>query len=72
MSVVQKIKQRVSLHDVATMLNIDLPNRAGVKFRSPFRPDKNPSEVLPFGRRWYGGPDAIRSATDPRSRCGYF
>lgn len=42
-SLVQQIKERVSLYDVASMLNIDLPKRAGIKFRSPFRPDKDPS-----------------------------
>lgn len=37
-----EIKARISLRDVAGMCGIELP-RDGVKFRSPFRPDRNPS-----------------------------
>jgi hypothetical protein len=36
------IKERLSLRDVAAMCGTDLP-RDGVKFRSPLRPDRNPS-----------------------------
>lgn len=35
-------QQRLSLRDVASMCGFDLP-RDGVKFRSPLRPDRNPS-----------------------------
>jgi hypothetical protein len=38
----QTIKSRLSLRDVATICGIELP-KDGVKFRSPFRPDQNPS-----------------------------
>lgn len=37
-----EIKARISLRDVAGMCGIELP-RDGVKFCSPFRPDRNPS-----------------------------
>jgi hypothetical protein len=43
MSVVESIKLRATLHDVAGLLGIQLPSRVGRKFSSPFRPDKNPS-----------------------------
>jgi hypothetical protein len=42
-SLCQQIKGRLSLRQVSSMLGIDLPARDGVKFRSPLRPDQNPS-----------------------------
>jgi len=42
-SLCQQIKARLSLRQVGSMLGIDLPARDGVKFRSPLRPDQNPS-----------------------------
>lgn len=41
-SLCSEIKARIGLRDVAGMCGIELP-RDGVKFRSPFRPDRNPS-----------------------------
>jgi hypothetical protein len=41
-SLCDQIKERVNLRDVAAMCGIELP-RDGVKFCSPFRPDRNPS-----------------------------
>lgn len=41
-SLCSQIKARIGLRDVAGMCGIELP-RDGVKFRSPFRPDRNPS-----------------------------
>jgi hypothetical protein len=38
----QKIKARLTLRNVATICGIELP-KDGQKFRSPFRPDQNPS-----------------------------
>lgn len=43
MSIVEQIKSRATLHDIASLLGIHLPARVGLKFRSPFRVDKNPS-----------------------------
>jgi hypothetical protein len=39
---IQTIKSRLSLRGVATICGIELP-KDGQKFRSPFRPDQNPS-----------------------------
>ncbi len=41
-SLCAEIKAKATLRDVAVMCGIELP-RDGVKFRSPFRPDRNPS-----------------------------
>lgn len=43
MSVVKEIKARATLYDVAALFGVQLPARMVCKFRSPFRPDKNPS-----------------------------
>jgi hypothetical protein len=43
MTLVADIKSRVTLRDTAAMLGLAVPQRAGLKFRSPLRPDKNPS-----------------------------
>ena len=43
MSTIDAIKGRFSLRDIAQSLRITLPDRNGVKFRSPFRSDKTPS-----------------------------
>lgn len=39
----QQIKDRYDLRTLASMAGIQLPERDGVKFASPFRPDQNPS-----------------------------
>lgn len=39
----QQIKARLSLREVGRMFGFDLPERDHVKFRSPLRPDSNPS-----------------------------
>lgn len=39
----QQIKARLSLRDAARLVNITLPERDGIKFCSPLRPDKTPS-----------------------------
>ena len=39
----QQIKARISLREVGRRLGFDLPERDNVKFRSPLRPDNNPS-----------------------------
>lgn len=40
---VDQIKQRYSIRDVGRMVGIELPERDSVKFRSPWREDRNPS-----------------------------
>jgi hypothetical protein len=43
LSLCQQIKARLSLREVGRMFGFDLPERDHVKFRSPLRPDSNPS-----------------------------
>src|SRR6266576_326968 len=43
MNTCAEIKSRLTLYDVAAMAGVELPHRPGVKFRSPFRPDRHPS-----------------------------
>ncbi|MBS0657908.1 MAG: hypothetical protein JSR82_06635 [Verrucomicrobia bacterium] len=43
MNLISDIKSRFDLRSVARLLRIDLPDRPGVKFSSPFRPDEHPS-----------------------------
>jgi len=39
----KQIKSRLSIRQAASLLGIDLPDRDGRKFHSPFRPDNSPS-----------------------------
>lgn len=39
----QQIKERLPLREAARLVNVTLPERDGVKFASPLRPDKKPS-----------------------------
>jgi hypothetical protein len=43
MSLAKQIKAKLSLRDVASLCDIELPERDKVKFRAPFRPDQTPS-----------------------------
>jgi hypothetical protein len=53
MSTCAEIKSRLTLYDVAAMARVELPQRPGVKFRSPFRPDRHPScSVYRRGESW--------------------
>ena len=53
MNVCERIKSTFSLYDVAAMVGVELPQRAGVKFGSPFRPDRHPScTVYRRGENW--------------------
>ncbi len=47
---VREIKSAFDVRGVAELLGVDLPERPGVKFRSPFRPDTHPSCALWVGQ----------------------
>lgn len=42
-SLVDGIKRRLTLREAARMVGVELPERDGVRFRSPLRPDRSPS-----------------------------
>lgn len=46
MSLCERIKSTFTLHEVAAMVGVELPQRAGQKFSSPLRPDRHPSCTL--------------------------
>lgn len=52
-SLCERIKSSFTLHEVAAMVGVELPQRAGQKFSSPFRPDRHPScTVYCHGDNW--------------------